>query len=61
MAGEALLRLPIALSETELSAAIIEAARANPDGRAIKASAYFASLEVDVVGVHGLEPRTLSV
>ncbi len=44
-----LMGLPIALSETELSAAIIEAARANPDGRAIKASAYFASLEVDVV------------
>lgn len=44
-----LMGLPIALSEAELSAAIIEAARANPGGRAIKASAYFASLEVDVV------------
>jgi len=44
-----LMGLPIALNEAELTAAIIEAARANPDGHAIKASAYFASLEVDVV------------
>ena len=46
-----LLGLPIALDEGELSRAVIEAARANPGGRAIKASAYFASVELDVVPV----------
>ncbi len=44
-----LMGLPIAMDEAALSGAIIEAARANPGAKAIKASAYFASLEVDVV------------
>jgi branched-chain amino acid aminotransferase len=44
-----LMGLPIAMDEAALSRAIVEAARANPGGKAIKASAYFASLEVDVV------------
>jgi len=46
-----LMGLPIGLDEVGLSRAVIEAARANPDGRAIKASAYFASVELDVVPV----------
>jgi branched-chain amino acid aminotransferase len=44
-----LMGLPIRLGERELSEAICAAARANPGARAVKASAYFASVEVDVV------------
>ena len=46
-----LMGLPIALDEAELSSAIVQAVRANPGGSSVKASAYFASLEVDVVPV----------
>ena len=46
-----LMGLPIELDEADLSRAVIQAARANPGGRAIKASAYFASVELDVVPV----------
>ncbi|MDE0886969.1 MAG: aminotransferase class IV [Myxococcota bacterium] len=44
-----LMGLPIAMDEEALCQAIVEVVRANPGGKAIKASAYFASLEVDVV------------
>jgi branched-chain amino acid aminotransferase len=46
-----LMGLPIGLDTEALGAAIIAAVEANPGGTAIKASAYFASLEVDVVPV----------
>jgi branched-chain amino acid aminotransferase len=46
-----LMGLPIALDGAELSSAIVQAVRANPGGSSVKASAYFASLEVDVVPV----------
>jgi branched-chain amino acid aminotransferase len=46
-----LMGLPIALDEAQLTSAIVRAVRANPGGSSVKASAYFASLEVDVVPV----------
>jgi branched-chain amino acid aminotransferase len=44
-----LMGLPIGHGGEEIEAAIIESVRANPGARAVKASAYFASVEVDVV------------
>jgi branched-chain amino acid aminotransferase len=44
-----LMGLPIAMDEEALAAAIVAAARVNPGAKAVKASAYFASVEVDVV------------
>ena len=44
-----LMGLPIALDAGALSAAIVQTVRANPGAKAVKASAYFASLEIDVV------------
>lgn len=44
-----LMGLPIALDAEQIGAAIVAAARANPGATAIKACAYFASIEVDVV------------
>jgi branched-chain amino acid aminotransferase len=48
-----LMGLPIILDEAEISQAILETARANPGARAVKASAYYASVEVDVVPLDG--------
>jgi len=45
----ALMGLPIALDADAITAAICAAVRANPGAKAVKASAYFASVEVDVV------------
>jgi len=44
-----LMGLPIRMSGDEIAAAIIETVRRNPGAKAIKACAYFASVEVDVV------------
>jgi len=44
-----LMGLPIELDAAQIGAAIVAAARANPGATAIKACAYFASIEVDVV------------
>jgi branched-chain amino acid aminotransferase len=44
-----LIGLPIERGGDELSAAIVETVRANPGATAVKVSAYFASIEVDVV------------
>jgi len=44
-----LMGLPIELTADEIGAAIVQTVRANPGARAVKASAYFASVEVDVV------------
>jgi len=44
-----LVGLPIAMGGEEISDAIRAAVRANPGARAVKLSAYFASIEVDVV------------
>jgi len=44
-----LMGLPIEQSQGELEAAILETARANPGAKSVKISAYFASVEVDVV------------
>jgi len=46
-----LMGLPIDWTAAELAEGILEAVRANPDATAVKASAYFASVEVDVVPV----------
>lgn len=46
-----LMGLPIAMDAGALSAAILQTVRANPGAKAVKASAYFASLEIDVVPV----------
>jgi branched-chain amino acid aminotransferase len=51
--------LPLARDHAEIRAAILEAVRANPGARAVKASAYLASVEVDVVPVD--EHVTLAV
>jgi branched-chain amino acid aminotransferase len=44
-----LMGLPIAYGQTEIEAAVLETVRHNPGARAVKASAYYASVEVDVV------------
>ncbi len=44
-----LMGLPIRLDAAQIGGAIVAAARANPGATAIKACAYFASIEVDVV------------
>jgi len=44
-----LMGLPIAMTAPEIEAAIIETVRRNPGARAVKACAYFSSVEVDVV------------
>lgn len=44
-----LMGLPISQGGDEISAAIVDCVRKNPGARAVKASAYFASVEVDVV------------
>ena len=44
-----LMGLPLAYGQAEIEAAIIATVRANPGARAVKASAYYASVEVDVV------------
>jgi len=44
-----LMGLPIGLGQEEIGRAIVETVRANPGATAVKASAYFASVEVDVV------------
>ena len=44
-----LLGLPIAMDAAAIGRAIVETVRANPGARAVKASAYYASVEVDVV------------
>jgi len=46
-----LMGLPIGLDAKALGSGIVAAVKANPGGTAVKASAYFASLEVDVVPV----------
>jgi branched-chain amino acid aminotransferase len=46
-----LVGLPLVRNADELGAAIRETVRANPGARSVKISAYFASLEVDVVPV----------
>lgn len=46
-----LMGLPVEQSAEELSAAIRESVRANPGARAVKISAYFASVEIDVVPI----------
>jgi branched-chain amino acid aminotransferase len=47
-----LMGLPIGLDADVISRAIVETVRANPDATAVKASAYYASVEVDVVPMH---------
>jgi branched-chain amino acid aminotransferase len=46
-----LVGLPLQRTEPELSAAILETVRRNPGATAVKASAYIASVEVDVVAL----------
>ena len=46
-----LMGLPISMGEDEIRAAVLAAVCANPGATAVKASAYFASVEVDVVPV----------
>lgn len=46
-----LMGLPVAQSHDQLRAAICETVRANPGARAVKISAYFASVEIDVVPI----------
>ncbi len=46
-----LMGLPIAYGQAEIEAAIVETVRANPGARAVKASAYYPSVEVDVVPI----------
>ncbi len=45
----ALMGLPITMGADAIAAAIVETVRRNPGARAVKACAYFASVEVDVV------------
>jgi branched-chain amino acid aminotransferase len=45
----ALMGLPIRMTADEIAAAIIETVRRNPGARAVKACAFFPSIEVDVV------------
>lgn len=47
----ALMGLPIAQSGPALRAAVCETVRANPGSKAVKISAYFASIEIDVVPI----------
>lgn len=47
----ALMDLPVAQSPDAIREAIRETVRANPGARAVKISAYFASIEIDVVPV----------
>ena len=47
----ALMGLPVAQDGAAIEAAIRETVRANPGARAVKVSAYFASVEIDVVPV----------
>ncbi|MBW2231108.1 MAG: aminotransferase class IV [Deltaproteobacteria bacterium] len=44
-----ILGLPIAMDAAAIGRAIVETVRANPGASAVKASAYYASVEVDVV------------
>jgi len=46
-----LMGLPIAQTPDEISAAIKATVRANPGAKSVKVSAYFASIEIDVVPV----------
>ena len=46
-----LMGLPVGQSAAELREAIRETVRANPGARAVKISAYFASVEIDVVPI----------
>ena len=46
-----LMGLPLEQSNEELAAAIIATVRANPGARAVKISAYFASIEIDIVPI----------
>ncbi|MFO0691492.1 MAG: aminotransferase class IV [Myxococcota bacterium] len=46
-----LMGLPVTQSADQLRAAICETVRANPGAKAVKISAYFASVEIDVVPV----------
>jgi branched-chain amino acid aminotransferase len=48
-----LMGLPVEYSADELGAAICDTVRANPGAKAVKISAYFASIEIDVVPVDG--------
>jgi branched-chain amino acid aminotransferase len=48
-----LMGLPIEFDEAEISAAILATARANPGAKAVKASAFYGSVEVDVVPMDG--------
>lgn len=47
----ALMGLPISQTADELGRAIVQTVRANPGARAVKISAYFASVEIDVVPI----------
>ena len=47
----ALMGLPIEFSASEIRKGVLSAVRANPGAKAVKASAYFASVEVDVVPI----------
>lgn len=47
----ALMGLPVAQSAETLAAAVCATVRANPGAKAVKISAYFASVEIDVVPV----------
>ncbi len=47
----ALVGLPLRRNAAEIRAAIVDAVRANPGAKAVKVSAYLASIEVDVVPV----------
>jgi branched-chain amino acid aminotransferase len=46
-----LMGLPLEQSSEDLGAAIIDTVRANPGTRAVKISAYFASIEIDIVPI----------
>ncbi len=46
-----LMGLPVSQSKAELTEAICQTVRANRDARAVKISAYFASVEIDVVPI----------
>jgi branched-chain amino acid aminotransferase len=59
LASAALVGLPLRQDAAAIRAAVIEAVRANPGSTAVKASAYLASVEVDVVPVD--EHVTLAV
>jgi branched-chain amino acid aminotransferase len=46
-----LMGLPLEQSREEIGAAIVETVRANPGARAVKISAYFASVEIDIIPI----------